>query len=559
MRKYIFSLVILIMVCCISLTGCNLFERDNAKYLAQVVATTKEDVPVKITMEDVVNGYNNWGYQYFQSGNVDKEQATKQIINDCIDRKYLIRYFEEHDFTLEDKELWLVKQNVYESINSKIEDLEDTIKIEWKWSSSSSDSSEKSEEDIDSSKIYTPYESNFKFDEKGNIVFSSEWKDETEYPEKDPGDFKYTSIGNLENADADNRKLFTEAKNRYFNNLSDEFEDRGITGKSNEQLLNLEIERLTKTALENAKIIKLQNYYNKNILKSDTALDATLDAIYEEFKNKYNEQKQRYSNSAYIESYRTTMLNSSRTEAVYYHPSETDGEFFTVTHLLLKFSDETQSKLDEAKKLAENGGGTYENYAELLNSSYSQIKLQAINPETGKPEGKYVYPADVISEVEASTSNGKIDLETFRKIQFKYQGDTAVYSSTYDYVIPTDPTKDTMVKSFADTSRELRKSGVVGKVSGLIKSEYGYHIIVYTGEVTNFLSDVTNKQVVLNTLLNTRLKADRNKTYLDLVYESINSNLDNFNTWTQNIVDTYRNGIKEVVWYPHRYKKFYEQ
>jgi len=564
MRKYFSFLVIICVMCCMVLTGCNLFERDNAKYLAQIVAKTKEEHSIEVTMEDLLIGYNNWGSSYFDQ-NSDPEEATKQIINDIIDKKYMLRYFDEN-FSLEEKEIWKAYQDTYDYINEQIAELEETIKIEWKWSTSGGDNNESSSDDKDTSKIYTPYKSQFKLDNQGNIVFNDLDEDNTVYPTENPT-FVYTSIGAIETAEKDNKRLFEEAKNRYFNNLKDNYESRGITKSKkqsaddfNKKLLDLEIERVYKVNIENAKITKLQNHFNNVIKREPTELEEVLNAVYEEFRNKFNEQKQFYDNASNIESYRKDILDSSRSKTFYYNPITTSGEFFNVTHLLLKFSDETQAKLDKAKELAENGGGTYENYQALLRSSYQTIKVQAINPETGKPEGEYKSVADILGEIEAVTSNGKVDLEDFRKIQFKYQGDTAVYTSTYDYVIPMDSSRDTMVKPFADKSRELRGNGSaenIGKVSGLVESEYGYHIIIYTGEVTNIVSSIENKEAVLKQLFNTRVKADRNKTYFDLVYESISSNLKSFNTWSEDIVKTYRNGV-DIKLYPYRYKKLYE-
>ncbi len=562
MRKNFFKclncIILLVVMCCVCLTGCNLFERDNAKYLAQVVANVKGPHATSVTMEDLLNGYSSWGYQYFQSQNVDKEEATKQIINDIIDRKYLLQYFEDQKFELDEKEEWKALKDTYDSINSQISDLEDTIKIEWKWTNASGDNSD-DESTNNKDKIYTPYDSKFDVDENGNIAFKDVEEEEVSYPNEKPT-FVYTSIGAQENADKDNKRLFEEAKSRYFSNLKDAYKNRGITKKSDDELFELEVKRIEKNYLENAKITKLQEYYEDNVANTKNALDEVLDAVYNEFKNQYLAQKQLYSNSNNIDKYRKDILNSSRSNAFYYNPVETSGEFFTVTHVLLKFSDEVQAELDEAKKLAESDGGTKENYQNLLRSKYQTIKVQAVNPKTGIAEGEYYTPQDILLEINRATSAGKINLETFRDIQFKYQGDTAVYTSTYDYVIPMDESKDTMVKNFANTSRELRGNGSVdniGKVSGLVESEYGYHIIVYTGEVTNVVSSVENKDAVLKQLINTRLKADRNKTYFDLVYESISSKITTFNTWSENIVKTYRNGI-EIKWYPYRYKKLYE-
>lgn len=563
MKKYFSALVLLILICCVTLTGCNLFERDNAAYLNQVVAKTEQTNSVEVTMQDLINGYNQWGYQYFQNENVNREEATKQIINDVIDRKYLLRYFDEQGYKLEDKELWYVKQRTYNDINTAVENLEKTIRIEWKWADSSSGSSTP-ENTENTNNVYTAYESKFKI-ENNKIVFSDVWKDETEYPTKDPGDFYFTSAGNIDkvpNASLDNKKLFEEARSRYFNNLKDEWEDRGVKGKTDAQLLKLEIDRLHDLYLVNAKITKLQNIYNETIAYSESALDKALEKVYETFADNYNQQKEIYSYEANLDSYREEIIKSDRTQTFYYYPEQTAGEYFYVTHLLLKFPDDVQKRIDAAEAAYKSGKGTYENYLALLESSYSQICVKELD-ENGKETGVVKYPADILQEVRTITSQGKVDLNAFRELKYKYQavGDPGVFSSTYDYVIPMDESKDTMVKSFADEARRLRGDGSesnIGKVSTeFIKTNYGYHLVVYTGEVTNLVSSVENKDHVLKTLLNSPIKFGYNKTYFDVVYESISSKLESFDTYAQNIIKTYRNDVT-VKWYPYRYKKFYE-
>lgn len=117
------ALILLLGVNCL-FSACSLVTINNDKYLAQVVAKTDG---VQITMKDLIQGYNGFGYDYVQSNNMTTEEAVKRTMEDLIDRELLVIKAKEEFGELSIAQKNEVYTETFKAINSNIKEFADEI------------------------------------------------------------------------------------------------------------------------------------------------------------------------------------------------------------------------------------------------------------------------------------------------------------------------------------------------------------------------------------------------------------------------------------------------
>ena len=149
-----------------------------------------------------------------------------------------------------------------------------------------------------------------------------------------------------------------------------------------------------------------------------------------------------------------------------------------------------------------------------------------------------------------SAQSQSAKLAVFRDFMHKYSNDDATLNAEACYYIPTDSSLDSMVTEFADASRDIydNGNGTVGTITGWVETEYGYHIIMYTGTPTNVDANGAI-DVVLSALNNYYLNpvysnGINGKTMLDKVIEQVT--LTSYSTLESNILDAIK-ANKDIV------------
>ena len=99
-----------------------------------------------------------------------------------------------------------------------------------------------------------------------------------------------------------------------------------------------------------------------------------------------------------------------------------------------------------------------------------------------------------------------------------------------------------MVEEFANASREVQKQGL-GSVSGLVYTEYGAHIIMFTGVPENV--SITGENTTLQDLANVKLKSSSDKNMLDLFIEKVTKN--DYSTQQTMIIEQLRENMDIVI------------
>ena len=120
--------------------------------------------------------------------------------------------------------------------------------------------------------------------------------------------------------------------------------------------------------------------------------------------------------------------------------------------------------------------------------------------------------------------------------------------------IPLDKTQDNMVEEFANASRELYNTNQKGSISGCVETKYGFHIIMYTGDVANVVY-TNNTDALMARLDSTLLTNVTNKTMLDKVIEQIS--FDKYYDYEQSLISQIMDGV-DTIYYINAYKDLYE-
>lgn len=153
-RKFlaIVTIIMSLIVTVTSLTGCNLFEKDNTRDLNQVVAEVqiKEGAPTdKIYKKDMVMAYLNYGYMYEQYYSYTSSQVFTLIINNLVQTRVYVQnamsefndgvYAYDYNMTEEEKtekaslDVWdlnkyLSDEEITDAVYTTYKDLNDLLK-----------------------------------------------------------------------------------------------------------------------------------------------------------------------------------------------------------------------------------------------------------------------------------------------------------------------------------------------------------------------------------------------------------------------------------------------
>ena len=159
---------------------------------------------------------------------------------------------------------------------------------------------------------------------------------------------------------------------------------------------------------------------------------------------------------------------------------------FTVSHILVGFTEDQRGELERINNEAEK------------NPAYNkQNDLNKLYAETSS-NGVSAY--NILLEVQTALQNAdslQEKYDVFRGLINQYNSDPGMQnldqlnSSTnkpqYEYVMSSTADKNQMVEPFTNASIELFDKGVKGAISGLVWTDYGAHIIMYTRDVADFI------------------------------------------------------------------------
>lgn len=220
-----------------------------------------------------------------------------------------------------------------------------------------------------------------------------------------------------------------------------------------------------------------------------------------EAKKKAAEEQYTINSSAFVK----FIEGLTNTSVIYTIPQEYQGKYVFVKNLLIPFTQEQldhltakEEEFKENEEEEEDWQQEYlayrENYARYI---VMKNYLSGQNTENvfvfDEVTGKITLAPDTVLSDALNDVSSTAD---FVELMYKYNSDTAQFSSQYSYVVRIDAPEDYTAKwvnEFVEAAEEAYSQGVGG--TGLAVSEFGVHIVYYEGVVTQEAPDFTAQKI----------------------------------------------------------------
>lgn len=526
-------------------SGCTLVTKNQAKYLNQTVAQVEldDENKIEISMEEFLIYYSNYASTYIQNGSTTKE-ATEQILDLLVNRKLLVNYLKSIDgnelTTTEINECWT---EVYEYIYEKLDSYEDAIYSDWGWEAEQEQTSSNATNAFIGR---TDYEHSYVV--KNDALVKVE-KEESQVVDTvvNPNPFKsyfwqesekdvvgFTSAGAVKTKLTEySNGLREEEMKRFVKDLKSGESYKTFDDNTSMAVFERELNRVYEIQADNKYIEKYETTFTDSYVISESQ-------VLDLYKSTVKAQKELYYND--IDAYNNAMKSDAT--SIYYHP--TQGWFY-VSHLLIGYTDEQKAKISEWETQVKKGIITEAEKDANIETLRAQLSATARDSEGNnttvvKSANAVLEEVDSTLAVYGSDANARIN--AFTNLIYKYTTESSFLSRDYDYAIPLDEEYDSMVEEFATASRELQATGQVGSYSRLVYTEYGAHIIMYTGMPTNVNNNIDS--TTIQDLANVLLKSSSSKNMLDLFISKVTTS--DYNVQQAKLIDQLRDGKKITIY-----------
>lgn len=587
--------ICLCLLTCVSLVaGCSLVTTDMSKYYSTPVAsfTYEDGERVEVTKRELITAFNSYGYQYYQNYGMSLSEAYRYTIDAVINQKLVIKSAEETAAAANGGEVLTTKQKTYlwETTYEAIED--NIISYYNDLNNITEDEEETAEDGVVTQEVFTPTaELVPNNDGTYSIVLQ-----QTTTSAVDSHDYWSGADRNINTQnDLDalynyvltfvrENPIYTQAFNRYLSDAKSA-EDGMRLSTDNKSVFQREIMRVYEVLYDS---FMVDQYQEQN---QGSNSSVTLANILDVYTNRVVSAYNKYVTEG-ASTYEEDVLED--VSSVYYYKT-TGTQFFYVSHILAKFTDEQQEEYDRLTAIIngesdgpETIGEAQAKIEDLYNNLSFPVREQnedgewvEVKNEDGTTVTKPV--AAVMQEVSlklaSAGDNEYLKAEYFEEFIYKYNQDDGIFNADRNYVIGIDYTTpdsengssytvhSNMVENFTNAAIALYNQGnaQIGDLymqtdgdysSGLIRTEYGIHIMVYEGKVENLFTNI-NQDFTLSTsdiqVLDSeaaRLKAGVEQTVFDEIFEEINT--DNFTIFENMDLQFLRSEVT-IEYYPDGY------
>lgn len=464
-------------------------ETHKVEYMSYNVTLPER----KIYKTELANYINNYLSTYVNSLNYSVEDTVNLLLDAIIVSRGLMineswKFFISGKIPFTQADVNYIEQSVYESIDSELRTLQETILEEKDLDVPDYDAEDTDGTDSETTYPVAPEE-------------NSDAEVEDNYNEKP------WSIADEENmnrwpgkvGDDERISLELEAMRRlliqYENNIDADFrmtdEQKARAKKDIEDLREIQNTQGIEYVYSKIGTTFIADYfYRSDILNSYVTskvesyikdelsgyVTVTPEEIQDAYEDNLKNQKQSYDEN--ISNYDTAIDNG---DSIYYHPDP--KRYFFVKHILVQFSDEQKKHLEEFNR---NPNYTVEEQTAERNRLAEEIKIYA--HKDGEDDTSRAYSVkEVFNEINAAVSkysaNPLLAVKEFDKLIYKYNQDPGSFSKTGGYAVKTvDNGDDQWVAEFAKAARELDAAGKVGALyAEPIVTDYGVHFMIYLG------------------------------------------------------------------------------
>ncbi len=560
MNKFNYIVLALLIITISIFSGCTLVTTNQQKYMSQIVATatsSDKSYKIEVTMEEFLNYYANYASSYIQNG-MSNAEATEEIVNMIINRKLFVNYLknykngEESTYKLTNVDINECWTETYNYVYEKLDSYEAEIYTDWdlEQDASTSEEEDTKEEFIGRQDYKHEYitvngelqkvDNEDQVDE--NVPINPNPFKQYFWQESESNEVGFTTVGAVKTKITQySDGIREEEMKRFVKDLKSAESYKDFDDNTSWAIFERELNRVYEIQLDNKYIEKYEEIFNSNyIINANEVLDL--------FNTTIKSQIELYSND--IDAYNEAMKSDNT--SVYYHPTE---GWFYVSHILIGYNDEQKALIEEWDSQVKKGIITQVERDANVENLRTQLKATARDSE-GKETAVVKSAESILEEVNNTLAVYGNDatrrIDAFTDLIYKYTTESSFLTRDFDYAIPLDDEYDSMVEEFANASRELQKQGV-SSVSKLVYTEYGAHIIMYTGVPTNVT--ISGDNTTLQNLWDTPLKSSSDKNMLDLFISKVTKN--DYSNQQTKIIEQLREDMNIVI-NKSRLKDFYK-
>lgn len=592
----LFMSVCMCLLTCVSLVaGCSLVTTDMSKYYNTPVAsfTYENGEKEEVTKKELITAFNSYRYQYYQNYGMSISEAYKYTLDAVINQKLVINSAEEKASQANGGEVLTTKQKTYlwEKTYEAIED--NIISYYNDLNNVKEDEEETSDDGVVSQEVYNPT-ANIVSNNDGTYSIVLEQTTTSDVDSHDYWSGADRDINTQNDLDAlynyvltfvRENPTYTQAFNKYLSQAKSSEEGMRLS-TDNKSVFQREIMRVYGVLYDSfmVDLYQEQNQGSNSSVTIANILDVYTNRVVSDYNKYVTENASTYEDDVLED---VSKINYFKT---------TGTQFFYVSHILAKFTDEQQAEYDRLTAIVNGESDGPETIGEAQakiedlynnlsfpvrekNSDGEWVEIKGENGQTVTKSAAAVME-EVALKLATAGDNEYLKAEYFEEFIYKYNQDDGMFNSDRNYVIGIDyTTPDTengtsytiysnMVENFTNAAISLYNQGnaQIGDIymqtdgdysSGLIRTEYGLHIMVYEGKVQNLFTGInqdftlTVNDIQVLDSKEARLKAGVDKTVFDVIFDELNK--DNFSIFENMDLQFLRSQVS-IEYYPDAYK-----
>ena len=279
--------------------------------------------------------------------------------------------------------------------------------------------------------------------------------------------------------------------------------------------------------------------------------------------------------------------------SVRWAPTEVVNQFFTVSHILIGFSDEQTARLGQLRTQLNQNAITLDEYNREVDMIRNAPMMRQ-RDTNGHEFGEVLTATEIMGIIENSVlvterdANDNIirqggDIHAFQRMIYAFNTDPGMINAEFEYTMGIDTrpvvngqrvgedNMSRMVQEFTEASRALfdwhngsargqvgdwshSRSGLGQNEDGLVWSQFGAHIIMYTRPVSEFVfsNSLTMLQTDMREYLFRTQTSYGTKTFFDSILEGINRG--EFQAAERSVVNTFRQNLTDgITIFPSRF------
>jgi len=516
------------------LVGCALFATDVAASNNLVVARISTgNRNIDITRRQLDDAFGSWGFQFVQQGLTPEEAATRTL-DSLIDREIMVyrsinQYFGSYETApanatweqviysaltpWERERAWA---NVFESFQSSIDSIDATVRTERNLNDPAP-----LPEDPAGRPVFTPFDHYINVD---GDEFRLNIDRFIERPSNDPVP---TIEGFIAGAfvPRDNTiqevAATTETRERILRILRNREQGLRYSDDTWQGVMTRELERMFREEKRQIHISRFQDMFTQGMMnaghdafmefnnrfQSDTSLEVWqntvaiksqdyIDDIVRRATDHYQRNVLRAINNfrmgtQTIPSIREQLIQPNSLSDIHWIPQSIVNQYFTVSHILVSFSDQDRERVEQLEHdlRYELNGVDQDRFDLEIGQLRDNLRIRARNNQ-GHEVGNPLSALEVLNEVNAAVNTSNDRQLAFKEQIYRFNGDPGMENPTFEYVIGIEVdgvVTSQMVQEFTDSARALHATGNQGATSGLVWSQFGAHIIMYTRNLSDFI------------------------------------------------------------------------